>query len=90
MCTEGNCRQTPAPSTIQETVVFVRLELYNKGVACGPKAIREAMDTQYHIRPLPAERTIARILAQHGLTRGRTGWYQEDPPPVASLPVSIL
>jgi len=64
---------------IEETIVFIRLHLYHRAVPCGPKAIREIMDS-HHIRPLPAERSIARALAQNGLTHGRTGWYEGDDP----------
>ena len=71
---------------IEEIVVLVRLQLYNQAVPCGPKAIREAMDALYHVRPLPSERSIARILAQNGLTHGRTGWYEGDDP--SDLPES--
>ena len=60
---------------IEERVIFVRLELYNSAVPCGPKAIRCAMDRRYHVRPLPSERTIAGILARNGLTHRRTGRY---------------
>lgn len=71
------------PSTreeIERVVVFTRLDLYNRGVPCGPKAIRSTMDEFYHVTPLPSTRTIARILARNGLTYGRTGWYEgEDP-----------
>ena len=63
---------------IEEMVVFVRLHLYNTPAPCGPKAIREAMDTLYHVQPLPSERSIARILARNGLTYGRTGWYEGE------------
>jgi len=59
----------------QECVKFVRLELYNRDLPCGPKAIRERPGTFYHVKPLPSERTIARILARHGLTHGKTGFY---------------
>ena len=61
---------------IEECVTFVRLELYNKDLSCGPKAIRERLEKNYHIKPLPSERTIARILARNCLTHGRTGIYE--------------
>ena len=60
----------------EECIVFVRLELYNHNVACGPKAIRKRLEKFYHVKPLPSERTIARILAKHSLTHGRTGCYE--------------
>ena len=65
---------------IEEIVVFTRLELYNRGVPCGPKAIRKRMDDDYSVRPLPSTSTIARILARRGLTHARTGWYPGDGP----------
>ncbi len=61
---------------IEEIVVFVRLELYNWEQPCGPKAIRNRMDTFYLVKPLPSETTIARILAKRCLTHGRTGCYE--------------
>jgi hypothetical protein len=60
---------------IEECVTFVRLELYNQDLPCGPKAVRERLATFYQLKPLPSQRTIARILARHGLTHGRTGFY---------------
>ena len=65
---------------IDSIVVFTRLELYNPGLACGPKAIRKKLDLDYRVRPLPSERTIARILARNHLTHGRTGSYEGDRP----------
>jgi hypothetical protein len=65
---------------VEEIIISVRLSLYNQMVSCGPAAVRRTMDTMYNVRPLPSERTIARILAKHGLTYGRTGWYQGDDP----------
>jgi hypothetical protein len=59
---------------IKECVTFVRLELYNRDLPCGPKAIQPRLE-EYHIRPVPSMRTIARILARHGLTYRRTGFY---------------
>ena len=60
---------------IEECVTFVRLELYNRDMPCGPKAVQERLRTFYYIKSLPSERTIARILVRHGLTHGRTGFY---------------
>jgi hypothetical protein len=67
MCTEQE---------IEEIVVFVRLELYNRDLPCGPKAIRERLDAFYLVKPLPSESTIARILAKRCLTHRRTGGYE--------------
>lgn len=67
--------QTRTKQEIKECVKFVRLELYNRDMPCGPKAVKERLRSFYHVKPLPSERTIARILARHGLTHGRTGFY---------------
>lgn len=61
---------------IEEIVVFVRLELYNRDLPCGSKAIRKKLDAFYHVKPLPSESTIARILAKRCLTHRRTGCYE--------------
>ena len=60
---------------IEECVTFVRLELYNRDMPCGAKAVRERLEKFYHVKPLPSERTIARTLAHQGLAHGRTGFY---------------
>jgi hypothetical protein len=65
---------------VEQIVVLVRLELHNASVRCGPKAIRERMESFYHVVPLPSTRTVARILARNGLTYGRTDWYEGDEP----------
>ena len=59
---------------IEECVTCVRLELYNRDLPCGPQAIRKRLE-QYHVIQLPSQRTIARILARHGLTHRRTCFY---------------
>jgi len=68
--------QTWTKQQIKECVTFVRLELYNRDMPCGSKAVQERLRSFYHVKPLPSERTIARILSRHGLTNGRTGLYQ--------------
>lgn len=60
---------------IEEIVKLVRLELYNRGLYCGPRAIKKRFEEYYDINPLPSESTIGRILSRHGLTYGRTGFY---------------
>lgn len=62
---------------IEELVTFIRLELYNRDISCGPAAIRKKME-EYGEIELPSERTISRILSRQGLTHQRTGWYEED------------
>lgn len=60
---------------VEEVVVHARLGLYNRGLPCGPRVLREHLEEALDVRPSPSERTIARILARNGLTYGRTGWY---------------
>jgi hypothetical protein len=59
---------------IHQIVKSVRLNLYNRGLPCGPKAIQEKLIVD-SIQPLPSLSTIKRILARHGLTHRRTGHY---------------
>ncbi len=59
----------------EEIVKMIRLELYNRGLHCGAKAIRSRMD-QEGIGPLLSESSINRILSRHGLTYGRIGFYE--------------
>ena len=66
------------PEEIEQIVGMVRLELYNQGLPCGPKALRRRLDEREVLKPLPSERTIARILARNGLTCGRTGLYKGE------------
>lgn len=60
---------------IEEIVKMVRLELYNRGVGCGSKAIKKRLEEFYQIEPVPSESTIGRVLSRHGLTYSRTGFY---------------
>lgn len=68
------------PKEVEQIVVMVRLELYNRGLPCGPKILRRRLDEHEALKPLPSERTIARILARNGLTYGRSGLYEGDEP----------
>lgn len=63
---------------IEEIVIMVRLELYLRGLTCGPKVLRKRIDEHEHVRPLPSERTLACILSRNGLPHRRTGWYKEE------------
>ncbi len=63
---------------VEQIVVMTRLELYNRGLPCGPRALRQHLDLYDGLRPLPSERTIARMLSRNGLTWGRTGLYELD------------
>jgi hypothetical protein len=73
---EKQAIQTNTKQDIEEYVTFVRLELYNQGLSCGAKAIRERLDKPYRVKPLPSVSTICRILSRRGLTHGRTGFYE--------------
>ena len=61
---------------VEEIVILVRLELYNRQLPCGPRAVRERCRDFYHLTTLPSERTIGRILSRNGLTHGRTGFCE--------------
>jgi len=76
--TAGLCDAEWSPDEIEQIVIMIRLELYNRRVACGPKAIRTKMDEFYGVKPLPSERTIARMLATNGLTYGRIDWCDSE------------
>jgi hypothetical protein len=60
-------------------VTFIRLDLYNNGKNCGPKAIQKEM-RRLNIEKIPSSATIGRILKNQYLTHGRTGYYPGDPP----------
>jgi hypothetical protein len=72
---ENDLKQEWTKQQIEEAVTFVRLELYNRDLPCGPKPLRKRLQELYHIEPLPSERTTARLLSKNGLTNGRTGIY---------------
>ena len=69
---QGVFNQRRNKQEIEECVVFARLELYNRAMPCGPKAVQEKLKG-YQVNPLPSESTISRIMVYHGLTDGRTG-----------------
>jgi len=60
---------------IKEIVKMIRLELYNNGLFCGAKAIKNKMEDD-DIEPVPSQSTIGRILSRSGLTHGRIGFYE--------------
>jgi putative transposase len=62
-------------SEIIEIVKMVRLNLYNQDLFCGAQAIHWEME-DLGVKPLPAIRTINRILAKNELTHRRTGKYE--------------
>lgn len=67
-----------SPEEIEQMVVMVRLERYNRGLNCGAAALHRVLDEQYSLRPLPSVRRIGGILNRHCLTKGRTGWYEGE------------
>jgi hypothetical protein len=73
---KNDLKQEWTKQQIEEAVTFVRLELYNRDLPCGPKPLRKRLQEFYRIKPLPSERTIARLLSKNGLTNGRTGIYE--------------
>ena len=72
---EQNMTPEYTKNEIEEIVKMVRLELYNKGIGCGSKAIKKRLEEFYQIEPVPSESTIGRVLSRHGLTHSRTGFY---------------
>jgi len=63
---------------VEQIVVLTRLELYNRGLPCGPRALRQHLDLYDGLRPLPSERTITRMLSRNGFAWSRTGRYRLD------------
>jgi hypothetical protein len=76
MKTENALNSEWTKQEIEEAVIFVRLELYNRDLPCSPAPIRKRLQEFYRISPLPSERTIARRRSRNGLTHGRTGIYE--------------
>ena len=72
---DGDQRRTK--QQVEECVMFVRLELYNRVMPCSPRSVQERLKVFYHFEETLSERTISRILARHGLTNCRTGSYEE-------------
>jgi len=76
---EQSRRPIENPNSTQHEVVeivkFVRQSLYNADLFHGPQAILWELQDQ-GVKPLPSERTIARILAREDLTHRRTGRYE--------------
>jgi len=59
---------------MEEIVIMIRLDLYNRDLPCGAKAIRRQLEDDLET-PLPSLSTINRILRRNGLTHRRTGHY---------------
>ena len=62
---------------IEQIVVMERLHCYNHGLPRGASALRTRLREQ-GIQPLPSVRWIGQVLTRHGLTHGRTGWYEGE------------
>lgn len=60
-----------------EAVVLTRLALYNRGLPCGARAVRNELECILN-GPLPSVSTVNRILSRRCLTHKRTGFYKED------------
>jgi hypothetical protein len=67
-----------SPEEIEQLVVMVRLESYNRGLPCGAAVLHGLMQDHYNARPLPSVRKIGQILTGHCLTNARTGWYENE------------
>ena len=59
---------------IEEIVVIMRLDRYNRNLPCGAKVIHQEMKT-FALKPLPSLSRISNILRRQGLTHRRTGHY---------------
>lgn len=59
---------------IEEIIIFVRLNLYNRGEVYGAKVIRKELEN-LNINPLPSLSFISNVLKWKGLTYRRTGHY---------------
>ena len=70
--------RTWSPKEIEQLVVIVRLEQYNRGLSCGAAALHRLLGQHYNVRPLPSVRKIGEILTRNCLTNGRTGWYEGE------------
>ncbi len=66
-----------SPAEIEEIVIMVRLNLYNRDIPCGAQAIRRQLEQldDAIVSPLPSLTTINTILRRHNLTHRRTGHY---------------
>jgi len=62
---------------IEEIVVMVRLNRYNKDLPCGNRAIQCELE-EMEVQPVPSLSTISRILCSRDLTHCRTGRYEAD------------
>jgi transposase InsO family protein len=86
--TKPNHIANRTPFEIEEIVKMVRLNLYNRELFCGAQAILWELE-DLGVKPLPAVRTINRILSRHGLTHRRTGKYEPKGTPYPKLPALL-
>jgi len=72
----GNIQRSAAE--IEQIVIMVRLNLYNRELPYGAQAIRRHLQHLQDgiVTPLPSLSTINRILSRNGLTHRRTGHYR--------------
>ncbi|MCP4628151.1 MAG: helix-turn-helix domain-containing protein, partial [bacterium] len=70
---------------LEEAVKLTRLSLYNRGLFYGAQAILWELEDQ-GVRPLPAPRTVNRILSRNDLTHRRTGRYEPKGTPYPVFP----
>jgi hypothetical protein len=59
---------------MEEIVIMIRLHLYNRGLPCAAKAIRQQLEDDGETS-IPSLSTINRILRRNSFTHGRTGHY---------------
>jgi transposase InsO family protein len=84
----SRCPQTVSsrtPKEVEEIIKMVRLNLYNRDLFCGAQAIRWELQ-DLGVNPLPAVRTINRILSRNELTHRRTGKYESKGTAYPKLP----
>lgn len=63
---------------VEHLIVMERLRRYNHGLPCGAGVLHRHLQAEGLLHPLPSVRHIGNILTRHGLTHGRTGWYEEE------------
>jgi len=73
------------PKEIEEIVRMNRLNLYNRDLFCGARAIRREME-EPGVKPLPSLRTINRILSRNELTHRHAGRYEAEGTSYPKLP----
>ena len=74
-----------SPEDIERIVVMERMHLYNHSLPCGAAALRRHLHEHGGVTPLPSVHQVAQVLTRHGLTHGRTGWYEGELPASANI-----